>query len=280
MRGVVFALLGLCLWTPRALSAAAQATDLPRSAAQEDGSALAAPWLDKMAALAGKPVEYDLHMTTEMAALDRRTVTTGHMEMLDGFHFRSVSQVEVSSEMNSEPQRISILSVADGTTLWMEVEAPNPFSGQAFRQVQRVSLDQLEQLRALNGLASSSLGGSAQDPVTQMRGLFERYYRDLHVERKDSGVVLTGTISPDFAKDTGSTEPARMTHFRVVLDPDTGFPLSSEIGDGQKVVISLKMSNLHFPKSFPEGRFSYTPPEGLPVVDLTDTLSRQRPTPR
>ena len=189
-----------------------------------------------------------------------RVSAAGHLRMRDGGDRRAAVTVKVVEEQLPEVE-YEILSVLDGETFWTEVNTPMG------RQVLRISLEQMAKAQAA-GMGMS--GGASVDQLDQLRDLFENYYSNFQVVIAEGRVTITGDVSPLIARADPKMARMDLKVFRMVLDEKTGFPLETAMGDGEKDLMTVKMSGLKFLKKedIPQDAFAYKPPPGLPVTDL------------
>lgn len=221
--------------------------------------------IEKIEKLAEVPTEYDivLSMELEMQGMQMKLDGSGHALTRDKTHMRSTMTMTISMDLMPEPMNMEVLTVADGTTLWIEVE--NPMMGG--KQVQKVSVKQMEELQQSGMGMGMGSGGSQLD---QVREMFEKYYRNFEVEHKDGVTRINGDVSPEIAESNPQFAELEISRFRMVFDDKSGFPIETAMGDGTKDFFVIKMSGVSFPK--PEDidaqAFVYQVPAGVAVQDL------------
>ncbi len=242
--------------------------------ASADSSPDAQKWLEKLISIYDQgPFKVDYEAELDMSALGQPMAGTlkGNLTQADRTH----SRVELALDMPSPPgmpeggTSMSILVVTDGTTVWTEMD--NPALGN--RQVTKVSLTDLK-------AAGDSKGGgfspASMDPVAQLENLSKTM--DFEVLEKAGGkVTLRGTITDGTRAQLGMLAAPGVNGFVFVIDEKTGFPTEVR-ADGEKPFVTIHFNNLEFvdKASLPEVLFTYSPPEGLPVMDLGPML-RSRP---
>ena len=228
-----------------------------------ESSPEATPWLEKLLAIYERgPFEVDFEGTLDMSSLGQpmKGALKGHV--LQGDRLHSVNRIELSLEGGpTGTMNMNITTVSDGTTIWSELD--NPGLG---KQVTKITMEDVEKL-------GQSAGGFAMspknlDPVAQLEALTQVMDFEL-VEAADDEVTLRGRLNDEGKASFGLAAMPGLESFLIVLDQETGFPTSVR-AEGSSPVFSMTFSNLELidAESLEDGTFSYTPPEGVPVMDL------------
>ncbi|RMH00850.1 MAG: hypothetical protein D6702_12900 [Planctomycetota bacterium] len=218
-------------------------------------------WVDKIGQLVDKPVSYDMAMSMDVVAqnMPLQMTSTGHVLMLDAEHMRTTMKMTIEMEMMPEPMVMEMLTVVDGENLW--VQQDNPMVGQ---QIMKAKVSQMNALRDA-GMGMNLSG----DQLKQVRELFENYYGNFEVSQSENEVKITGDILKEMpgAAQLGNMDLKR---FSLHLDPKTGFPSRMAMGNGEKDLMVITMSNVKFldKEKVDKKQFTYTPPEGAPVIDM------------
>jgi outer membrane lipoprotein-sorting protein len=246
------------------LVAIAAALALP---AQAETSAEAKAWLEKLSQIYNKgPVSMDYVVTTQTSQMGQSAdlTMTGKVTYGDERHLRM--DFNMTMAMAGAAMEMKALSVADGETMWMDVESPM----MGGRQVMKVALDRVGDLDKAGG---GGMGGGSMDPMSQIRELTEKY--DFQVTDVSGGrVTLTAELNAEQMKEMtqgqGSADAGKLT---LVIDEKTGVPLEFSMG-GATPFVTMQLSNavFHEPGSLPEDFFTYVPPEGAMVVDLEQMM--------
>jgi outer membrane lipoprotein-sorting protein len=188
----------------------------------------------------------------------------GSLTRADEKHMRMAMKLKM--DMGGMQMNMDMLSVSDGELMWMDVTSPMAGG----RQVMKVPLDKVSELtNVAPGMGFGSSSGSV-DPVSQIHEMSRMF--DLQVEGVAGGRV---TLSAEMNEETraklnqAGADAGEMRRFTLVLDEKTGFPLEMRAG-GEDPAMVMTFSNLEFldRDALPADTFTYTPPEGVPVMDL------------
>jgi len=227
-------------------------------------------WLGKLATAGKKPVEVDLAVTRNIASRDVKTHSTGHLAQADEKHYRlELKTTLTGGRMAGEGMEMNRLSVADGTTLWMQVE--NPRMGQ---QVQKASLEAgggKEGQHAGEGIASRARNANPFHQVKEIAKL--AHFSDVQVA--DGKVVLKGSVDAKALKSHPGMAGLEFSDVTLVLDETTAYPLKVEGAGKDGPAVILTFSNYVFPKELDASKFTYKAPAGVQVQELGDTASRR-----
>lgn len=230
-----------------------------------DSSPEAVAWLDKMVA-ASEQGTFSVNLEGEVGmsqmGQDVTASMKGSMTRKDRKHVRM--NMSVNLGMQGMQMEMQVLSVADGSTLWTEME--NPMLGG--KQVMKMGLDQMEALREAAGPMGA--GPGASDPLSEIRSLQDKF--DFTVEdAADNLVILRGKPKPEMLEELRKeySGPEDVSEIRLSLDPATGFPVEMRIG-GEQPVMTMRFTDFERldETAIPADTFSYSPPEGVQVTDL------------
>ncbi len=239
--------------------------------AAADSSPAAEPWLEKLVSIYERgPFKVDYAADLDMSGLGQPMSGSlkGNLVQADRTH----SRVELELDMAGTPgmpeggASMSMLIVTDGTTVWTEME--NPALGG--RQVTKVSLADLEEVGG--GVGGLGVNPTSMDPVAQLENMTRIMDFEV-VGQADGKVTLRGKITDQARTEMGMLAMPGVDGFIIVIDEKTGFPVEVR-ADGEKPFVTMYFSNLEFvdTASLSEGLFDYSPPEGLPVMDLGPML--------
>ncbi len=249
---------------------------LAASPAIADSSPDAQKWLEKLISIYDRgPFKVDYEADLDMSGLGQpfSGKLTGKLTQADRTH----SRVELSIDMAGQPgmpeggMSMSMLNVTDGSTVWTEMD--NPALGG--RQVTKLSLADLKKLGDSGG--GVGVSPASMDPVAQLETLTKTM--DFEVLEKAGGTVtLRGKITDATRAQLGMLAAPGVEGFIFVIDQETGFPIEVR-ADGETPFVTMRFRNLELidPASLPAGLFEYSPPEGLPVMDLGPMLKSQMP---
>lgn len=224
-------------------------------------------WLQKMAErIEQRPFEadYSAEMVTAAMGTPMTINLNGHIVQSDQRHKRMALDVIMAGHEGS--MELSALMVADGSMMWTEVT--NPMLGGA--QVMKIELDKMDQMAAANPTSGLANQWSGMDPVDQIRQLAEKF--DFDVAESDPGSVkLSAKMTPQQLSQLGFPEGAasETASFVILIDEGTGFPKQFQLA-GEKPLLTMTFDNFKQldPATIEPGSFSYSPPQGVQVMDL------------
>jgi outer membrane lipoprotein-sorting protein len=238
---------------------------LPAAGSLADLTPEAREWLEKMADLEQSPFEMDYSAKAEIEAMGTTMTINvdGHYVQSDERHMRmTLNMLMAGNEGSTE---MSALRVADGSTMWTEVN--NPMLGG--KQIMKIGLDRMDQMAAANPRMGLAGQWSGMDPVDQIRQLAEQF--DFDVIGSDADIVtLSAKMTPEGLPQLGiPPETASQMTIVMVIDKGTGFPKEAQVG-GEKPLVTMTFTDFkQLDRSTIEpGSFSYSPPEGVRVMDL------------
>lgn len=221
-------------------------------------------WLEKVVShYDGGPFEVGYTIELDMSALGQPFAGTlsGSYTRADETHSRMELEMELAGlPGTTEPTRMKILNVADGTTLWTEMD--NPALGG--RQVTKVALADAAKLgQAMGGFSPTSM-----DPVAQLETLTRTMDFEV-LEVKGGRVTLRGLITDATRAENELLGNAAIDAFLFVLDERTGFPIEVR-AEGESPFVTMRFEDFGRidAKSLADGLFEYSPPEGAAVMDL------------
>lgn len=219
-------------------------------------------WLDTMAALYDKaPLSADFELTLGAASgLPVSGTAHGTLILKDRKHQR----VEMKMAMGGgggggQSLQIELLTVSDGTSSWTEM---NMGGG---KQVIKFSLDDAEKMSAGGGMG---MGMSAMDPISQIEHLTKAMDVEL-VTVAGGEVTLSAKMTEEAKASLGNSPVPVDSDLTIVLDEKTGHPLRMTFGGVEQPMMKLETTRFEFvdESELPAGAFSYTPPEGVQVMD-------------
>lgn len=235
------------------------------AAALAESSPDAVKWLEKMAGTFEKaPLRFgfDADSQVEQMGQTMDMNMTGKMTYADPRHVRMDLDMKISAPGMPQAIDMSMFSVSDGTYMWMEME--NPMMGGI--QAMKIDLDKAGQLNQAGGMGNPA----EMDPVSQIQDLVTKY--DIEVVEVSGGKVTLKGVMTEAAKQElqasgGQAEGAE--HLVLVLDESNAFPVEMRVGSPQPTV-TMRFTEVEFvdKDSLDPALFSYTPPEGVQVMDL------------
>jgi outer membrane lipoprotein-sorting protein len=232
---------------------------LSAGAVRTGSSRDARKWLDRMNAAYEKGpfrVGYTAEMNTERLGQPMHVVLEGESTHKDQSHLRA--QMTVKMGQGDVKRDISTLQIADGKTLWIEV---NDAAGD--RQVMKVSVD-----RAGHIAAVAALGGGSADPPGQVRDLTTKF--DFQLGGVANGqVTLNATLTEEARAELSDVPPlaAAMEEVTIVLDEKTATPREMRVG-GEAPFLTVRLGAFVYLDEVDASMFTCTPTEGLEVIDL------------
>ena len=244
------------------------------SPASGEVSPEAKPWVDKLMGLySGGPFtnEYTAKLDVSQGGQSTQGDIAGKITWADREHMRVEMKIAMSGMVagSDQPVEMSMLNVNDGKTSWTEIEMP-ALGG---KQVMKVSLADMAKLAESGG---AGMGGNpaGMDPVQQLESMAQALDFEL-VKVENGKVYLTAEVTPETRGELGQLgSMPGADKFDLVLDESTGHPVAITIG-GDKPLISMDFGPFVWVErdSLSSETFSYTPPEGVPVMDLGAMLN-------
>lgn len=240
------------------------------------------PLLKKMEAAAkdAQSIEADMSMMMKMMAMKQEM--KGHFKSLaDGKRF------SMDMTMNTMGMDMKMHMVADGKTMWSEVDLPAGLPGGqgGKKMVQKFSMETI-----------AKLGGQAsQNPLDQVKQLRKQFlFTDVKEEKLgDVDVyVLEGTMRPELieqqkraAEDVaggqaGAIAAAQMANMKksriFIAKSDMMFRKSEVLDDKGEAMMTMEMKNIKLGGKFDEKEFTYAPPAGVEVMDMEEMFKKAR----
>jgi outer membrane lipoprotein-sorting protein len=243
------------------------------AAAQAESSGDALSWLEKMAAkLDSAPfrMSYDATMKVSQMGQSVGMQMDGTMTRSDDKHMRMDLSMTMQMPGMGEMQ-VSMLAVADGTVMWMEMQ--NPMMGG--KQVMKVGLDQMEKLQATG--QSPMGGGGGMDPLSQVEEM-SRMFDFESVEVDGGTVTLRARMTEETLAALGQAMPEggadALGQFVLRLEESTAFPIEMRMGPETQpmMVMTFRDFEVLDADSIDPSTFTYEPPENVQVMDL-ETLA-------
>ncbi len=166
-------------------------------------------------------------------------------------------------EEDASPQDGSIKVVADGDDLYAEIGSSQG------TQILKLSLDLFEEM-ADSGQMPIKLGDMGN--ASSLKEAIEKLGGIKHTESTVD--AKTTRIAFDMSEMLGKEASGDMD-LHIDLDTQTGFPkvIAAKMGDQQS--LSLHTTHIAFPEDMDPASFTYTPPKGTMVMDLTPMIRAQ-----
>lgn len=232
----------------------------------------ATEWLQKLMAIYEKgPFRVGFSANIDMSAAGQSIsgTLTGQVTQKDRTHTHSKMEMVMAGMPGTTtgPITMKMLSIADGTTIWTEME--NPAVGGT--QVTKLAIADLEKVaQSMGGLSPASM-----DPVAQLEALTTTMDFEV-LEENGNEVTLRGRMTDATRAKVGALAAPGVDAFIFVFDAGTGFPKEVR-AEGETAFMTLLFEELEFldAATLPDELFQYTPAEGLPVMDLGAMLSYQ-----
>ena len=176
------------------------------------------------------------------------------MTMKDDTH----SRMKMSGTMTGPMGEIQMdtLMVSDGTHTWIEADVP-----MMGRQVIKMPVN--AQMPGAPG-GGGPMGGN-DDPLAQIQKMADEFDFDV-VDETAEEVTLSATVT---AGQKGI--PSGVNAVRLVFDKKTGFPRRMIMG-GETPLVEMEFLGLQQLSDVDDSEFDYTPPEGVPVMDMSSMV--------
>jgi hypothetical protein len=243
--------------------------------ATADSTPEAREWLDRMVEIYEQPfsVEFSGRLDLTPSGQPIEGELRGEILYADEHHSRTEMEMSLTGVPGVEgtgggPTEMRITSVHDGTATWTEVD-----TGPTGVQVMKLTREDAEKLAEKQGAGGFGTANPASmDPKEQLQTMAETL--DFQVAANEGGrVTLRGRIPEEKRAKLGQMGALGSDAFLLVLDAETGAPVEFRT-EGETPMIRMEFHGLERlePGGVPEGAFSYTPPEGVPVIDLGAVL--------
>ena len=237
---------------------------LPGSAWSE-ATPEARKWLETMVDIYDRaPLSADFQLTiAPTSGMPMSGTANGKLFLKDRKHQRVEMTMTMGAGGTGQSMEIEMLSVTDGQDTWTEM---NMGMG---KQVIKFSLEDAEKMTAAGGMGLSM---NAMDPVAQI----EQLTRAMDVEFvsvKGGEVTLSAKMTEKARAAMGNAPLPADGVMTLVLDEKSGYPIRMTYG-GDQPMMKLETTRFDFiaESELPPGAFSYTPPEGVPVVDAKQLM--------
>jgi len=243
--------------------------------AAADSTPEAQEWLDRMVEIYEQPfsVEFTGQIDLTPSGQPIEGELRGEILYADEHHSRTEMEVTLTGVPGAEgtgggPTEMRLTSVHDGTATWTEVD-----TGPTGVQVMRLSREDADKLAEKEGAGGIGAANPASmDPKEQLQKMAETL--DFEVAGSEEGrIILRGRVPEGKRDELGQMGAVGSDGFLIVLDAETGAPVEFRTEE-EPPMIRMQFHGLERldPGKVPEGAFSYTPPEGVPVVDLGAVL--------
>jgi outer membrane lipoprotein-sorting protein len=225
----------------------------------------ATKWLDKMGESFEKaPFRFTFSVDQKMEQMGQTMdmSMTGPMIYSDPKHTRMELEMTISVPGMAQGMNMSMLGVSDGEFMWMEMN--NPMMGG--KQVMKLALDKVD---AMSEQSPGMGGATTMDPISQIQKLSDDY--DIELVGVAGGRVTLRATKIGAAEEAApeGADPAMPRVLIVVLDEATGMPVEMQAGEPEPVMV-MRFSDFEFLEedALEPNTFTYTPPEGVQVMDL------------
>lgn len=180
-------------------------------------------------------------------------------------------RMEIAMQMMGQPMTMTMV-MGEDQIMWQDMN----MGGQ--RQVLKMDLGKVGSATA----AKFGLGGDPaqnMDPVKQWEQAQQLYSftvlpaGELHGQKMH---VLEGELKPGAL--TNHPAAAMLGKLRLHIGQEDGFTHRIELFDkaGTSVVMRQEFTNLKFNEDLPADTFTFTPPAGVPVVDMTEMVIKMQ----
>jgi outer membrane lipoprotein-sorting protein len=237
----------------------------------------AKPYLERMIAIYEKaPMSMDFRAEMTIPSQEIAMKMKGEMVFLDQLHFRMEMEMQVKAPGQDE-MMMDMFMVSDGEIFWNEVRnPPQPV------MVTRMPMEEMMKMQESMGM-KAFMGGGTMDPATMME-VMEQVMTIRLLEKRDGKVYLSGILDPEYAETTaanpmfgGQENPGDLS-FLFVLDEANIYPMEMRmrVDETDFMVMTFGEEITYLDKAtLPPDTFTYTPPEGVEVMDITSEIPRQ-----
>lgn len=221
------------------------------------------------------PTKYKADMAVNVFAGGMDIVMTGTMAY-DLPRMKMVSEMD----MGAQTMNTTVAIDADGMQ-WIENRM-----GPGMTQIMKMDTSVLEDtMGALPGMPQMASGGMSFQPGPEMWDqMFESMdmtYDGMETVDGDETYVLSGKYRKEFLDQLGASQQMQdmgmdeMTMTMYVRTADA-FPVRMNMtNDDGDFATEVLMTNIEIDPDFAEGDLEYSPPEGAPVMDLTEMMREQ-----
>lgn len=193
------------------------------------------------------------------------------MEAGGRFLWRDSREMRMEMEMSSAAgaQQIVMVMGQDGL-MWQDMTV----GGQ--RRVMKIDMNQLP---AGAMMRMNQNPADQMDPRKQLEQMEKNFDLALVGEDELEGVavyVIDGTPKTESDNPQLKVIAEQMGRQRIYLGQEDGFARKIETyaKDGQTLVMSMQFKNLKFNEELADSLFAFTPPEGVPVLDMAEMMKR------
>lgn len=234
-------------------------------------------WIEKLVTYYAESAPYTLVYGMEMQIEQQGTkvgiTASGDILYAGAEQVRANIDMKMAMELLPEPMKMSMKMVHDGEFIWTEME--NPMAGGT--QVMKMSAEAAREMQANSGLGSG-INSDQLDPASQAKMLSEMM--ELEVASIADGIVrLEGALTDEVKAQLGDgaqllSGEEDLGRVVLILDEKTGAMRRMTMGDPVKPFITMNYEDMKLiPKGdLPADAFTYVPPEGVTVRDLTQVL--------
>lgn len=225
-------------------------------------------WLLKMAENYSKAftVDYLGDMSLDTNGMNMKMAIKGKMTYRDARHMRMKLDIEMN--MGEQLMSMNMFQVADGTTMWMKMNMMGN------DQVMKMDLGEMEKmLEDGSGNLGQFSNILSMNPMHQIENMSKII--DFKLDGiADGKVTLTGVMNDEFFKTMGANQGPMPEGFDgqmvMILNKKSAFIEELILGSAEKPLMKMRFENLKFlkPDNLGDDLFQFTPPEGVPVMDL------------
>lgn len=233
-------------------------------------------WIEKLATYYTESAPYTLVYAMEMAMDQQGTklaiIASGDILYAGADRMRTNIDMEMSMDLLPEPMKMSMTMVHDGEFIWTEMD--NPMAGG--KQVMKMSAEAAKDMQAQAGFGGG-FSSEQLDPAAQAKMLAEMM--DLAVTSIEGGTVrLEGAMTEEFKEKMGAGAAIfgenGMGKVILTLDEKTGAMRKMVMGDVANPLITMNYEDMKLIPAgdLPADAFSYTPPDGVQVQDMSQMM--------
>lgn len=228
------------------------------SLARADPGPDAVKLLEKLQDAFDRPFAADItaEMSMEQMGQAMSLSMSGNTTVKDESHSRMSATTSIDA--GGMQMQMTLLQISDGETVWVEMDSPM----MGGKRVMKLDIDSTKEMMG-GGMGAQ---GGAMDPVSQIRDLQDDY--DFRLDSKSGGLVtLKGTMKESRRKDMlDGAAPGMsdaLSDLTLVIEEKTGIPREMRMGE----MVHVQLTDFRYLDKVDESLFSYTPPEGVPVMD-------------
>lgn len=223
---------------------------IPLWASEATGSEDAKAILDKIQQAAGEMNSFEADMSMSMSVMNQPMNMTGHMAVLKPDLMRMTMTMPPQGDMQI---------VSDGATMWTYIPMMN--------MVQKIDASVMKQAPGMGGP-----GAQMEDPTKTIQQMDPATVQFLGEEMCDGQTcyVIEGALPQQAKQMGGQFVPEKMKAWAAQAD---GIPRKIEMMDSSGTpMMTMTFTNVKINTEFPENHFTFTPPPGAQIMDMTETI--------